>query len=126
MPTLTFGALPSDLVKWEANPDYTRETVTLLTGTNYPFGAVLGKVTASGKFKLSPDTGADGSETAVAVLLEARDATSGDLEAIVLRRGPSIVSQGMLQVDASVNDTTKRTAKFNQLAAVGIVARVTA
>jgi Bacteriophage lambda head decoration protein D len=41
-------------------------------------GTVLGKLTASGKFAPSPETGVNGSETAVAVLVGGVDATSAD------------------------------------------------
>ena len=43
-----------DLLKYELNGNYCRETVTLKSGTNYALGSVLGKITASGKYRLSP------------------------------------------------------------------------
>ena len=73
-----------DLLKYELNPNYTRESATLLAGTNYPLGAVLGVVSASGKYTLSPATGTDGSEVAAAVLLEAVDASAADVTGLVL------------------------------------------
>ena len=45
-----------DVLKYEVNPNYTREVVTLLIGMPYPIGSVLGKITASGKYTLSPAT----------------------------------------------------------------------
>jgi len=57
---------------------------------------VLGRITASGKHTLSPDTGADGSETAAAVLLYAVDATLADAVGIVVVRGPAIASRAAL------------------------------
>jgi hypothetical protein len=115
-----------DVLKYEVNPNYTRETVTLLTGTAYPIGAVLGRITASGKYAFSPDTGADGSETAAAVLLYAVDATAADAVGIVLVRGPAIVSRAALAYDGTVDDGTKITAKLGQLTALGIIPRDTA
>jgi hypothetical protein len=112
-----------DVLKREFDPNYNREVVTLLGGTAYPVGAVLGRITANGKYTLSPATGSDGSQTAVAVLIEAVDATAGDKTGIVVTRGPAIVSRGALTYHASVNDAAKREAKWGQLAAVGIVAR---
>ena len=47
-------------------------------------GTVLGKLTASGKFLPSPETAADGSETAVAVLVGSVDATSADVIAVAV------------------------------------------
>lgn len=123
MPVLTQPPSIGDVLKYEANPNYTRETVTLLIGMPYPAGSVLGKITASGKYTLSPAAGADGSEVAMAVLLHAVDATLADATGIVVARGPSIVSRAELAYDASVDDGTKVTAKLGQLAAVGIIAR---
>ena len=123
MPVLTQPPSMGDLLKYEANPDYCRETVTLLAGTNYPLGAVLGKITASGKYKLSTDTGTDGSEVAVAVLIEAVDATAADAVGLVVARGPVIVSKAQLNFDATVGTAAKIATKEGQLAAAGIVPR---
>ncbi|MGE0753333.1 MAG: head decoration protein, partial [Variibacter sp.] len=38
-----------DLLKFDLNASYCRETVTLKAGTNYALGSVLGKITASSK-----------------------------------------------------------------------------
>ncbi|GGC24664.1 hypothetical protein GCM10011363_46390 [Marivita lacus] len=97
--------------------------ITLLQGMAYPVGSVLGKITASSKYTLSPATGSDGSQVASAVLLYAVDATLADAEGIVVARGPSIVSRAGLAYGATVDDGTKITAKLTQLTAVGIIAR---
>ena len=123
MPVLTEPPSMGDVLKYEVNPNYTREVVTLLIGTNYPSGAVLGRVTASGKYTLSPATGADGSQTAVAVLLYPVNATLADAVGIVVARGPAIVSRAALAYEATVNDAAKIAAKITQLGAVGIIAR---
>ena len=123
MPVLTQPPRMGDTLKYELDPNYTREVVTLLAGTAYPTGAVLGKITASGKYTLSPATGADGAQVASAVLLYAVDATLADATGIVLARGPAIVSQSGLAYSASVDDAAKIAAKIAQLTAVGIVAR---
>ncbi|MBY0352201.1 head decoration protein [Tabrizicola sp.] len=123
MPVLTDPPSMGDVLKYEVNPNYTREVVTLLAGMPYPVGSVLGKITASGKFTLSPATGADGSQVATAVLLYAVDATLADAVGIVVARGPAIVSRAALAYDATVDDGAKITTKIGQLAAVGIIAR---
>jgi hypothetical protein len=123
MPVLTEPPRMGDTLKYELDPNYTREVVTLLAGTAYPVGAVLGKITASGKYTLSPATGADGAQVATAVLLYAVDATLADAIGIVLARGPAIVSRAGLAWGASVDDAAKIAAKIAQLTAVGIVAR---
>jgi hypothetical protein len=126
MTVLTQPPGMGDVLKYEVNPNYTRETVTLLTGMPYPVGSVLGRVTASGKYTLSPDTGTDGSETAAAVLLYAVDATLADAVGVVLVRGPAIVSRAALAYDGTVDDTGKITTKIGQIAALGIIPRDTA
>ena len=123
MPVLTEPPSMGDVLKYEVNPNYTREVVTLLAGTPYPVGAVLGRITASGKYKLATSGGSDGAQTASAVLLYAVDATLADATGIVLVRGPSIVSRAALAYGATVDDGTKIAAKITQLAAVGIIAR---
>jgi hypothetical protein len=89
----------------------------------YPVGAVLGRITVSGKYTLSPATGADGAQVAIAVLLYPVNATLADAVGIVLVRGPSIVSRAGLAYDGTVNDAAKINAKIAQLATVGIIAR---
>ena len=123
MTVLQQPATTGDVLKYEVNPNYTRETVTLLAGTAYPVGAVLGRITASGKYKLATSGGSDGAQTATAVLLYAVDATLADAVGIVVARGPSIVSRAGLAYEGTVNDAAKITAKIGQLAAVGIIAR---
>jgi hypothetical protein len=126
MTVLHQPALSGDVLKYEVNPNYTREAVTLLEGTNYPVGAVLGKITASGKYKLATSGGTDGAQTASAVLLFAVDATLADAVGIVVVRGPAIVSRAALAYDATVDDAAKIATKLGQLASLGIVPRDTA
>ena len=123
MPVLTEQPSMGDVLKYEVNPNYTREVITLLQGKPYPVGSVLGKITASGKYKLATHGGTDGAQTATAVLLYAVDATLADAVGIVVVRGPSIVSRAGLAYEATVNDAAKITAKIGQLAAVGIITR---
>ena len=123
MTVLQQPATMGDVLKYEVNPNFTRETVTLLAGTAYPVGSVLGRITASGKYKLATSGGTDGAQTASAVLLYAVDATLADAVGIVVARGPAIVSRTALAYDATVDDAAKITTKIGQLAAVGIIAR---
>ena len=129
MATLTKAPTLGDLLKYELNGNYTRETITLKFGTDYALGSVLGKITASGKYRLSPAAqvvGDEGAESAVAVLIEAVDATAADKTGLIVARGPAIVSKTALVFDASVDQAAEKTAKHAQLAAAGIVARDTA
>lgn len=126
MPVLTQPPGMGDVLKYELNPNFTRETITLLAGTAYPVGAVLGRITAGGKYKLATSGGTDGAQTATAVLLYAVDASSADATGLVVLRGPAIVSKAALVFDTTVDDAAKTATKHGQLAAIGIVPRDTA
>jgi hypothetical protein len=126
MTVLRQPATTGDVLKYEVNPNFTRESVPLLAGTNYPVGAVLGRITASGKFKLATSGGSDGAQTAAAVLLYAADATDADAIGVVIMRGPAIVSKGALVFDTTVDDAPKTATKHGQLASLGIIPRDTA
>ena len=118
-----------DLIKRESDPDYTRETVTLKAGTAYPLGAVLGRITADGKYTFSPEastTGTEGAEIACAVLLHPVAASATDTQAVILARGQVIVADRALAFDASVTDAAAQSLKHQQLAAHGIVVRAAA
>lgn len=52
--------------------------VTILSGQNLLRGALLGKITASGKYILSLSAAVDGSQTPVGILGEDVNATAGD------------------------------------------------
>ena len=69
--------------------DLKRESVkrTLLSGENVTRGAVLGIVTASGKYRLSASGAVDGSEVPDAIAAEDADASSGDTDVLIYRTG---------------------------------------
>jgi len=123
MAPLTQAPSEGDLLKFDLDKNYTREVVTLTSGSSYAIGSVVGKITASGKYKLATATGTDGAETAAGVLLAAVDATDGDTAGVIIKRGPAIVSKAVLAYDSSVDDATKTAVKLAELSAIGIVAR---
>lgn len=53
-------------------------TETLVSGQTLQRGALLGKITASGKFKLSASAASDGSEVPCAILVDDVDASASD------------------------------------------------
>lgn len=61
--------------------------VTVLADQVLPRGAVLGAITASGKYVLSASAATDGSQTPDLILAEAVDATGGDASALAYERG---------------------------------------
>jgi len=85
-------------------------------------GTVLGKLTASGKFVPSPETGTSGSEIAVAVLVGSVDATSADVVAVAVTRHAEVNGYGLFY-DATIDDDAKKSGKWDQLRAAGIVVR---
>ncbi len=117
--------LLGELLKHEYSRETCREVVTLAASeTGYKMGSVLGKVSASGIYGLSPATGEDGSETACAVLLSDVDAgETATPGVVVLARGPAIVADVKLVYDATVNTDALKKEKQKQLAAIGIVTR---
>ena len=115
-----------DILKFEVNPNFCREAITLISGIAYPAGAVLGRISVNGKYTFASHGGDDGSEIASAVLLFPVDATLAEAIGVVLVRGPAIIARSALLYDTTVDDGAKITAKLSELAALGIIARDTA
>lgn len=115
----------SNVVKQELWPEhgYCKQVVTVneATARNYVPGTVLGKVTATGKYKIAVQTQTDGSQTPDAIVVgEVAVAAATDTKVLVLIKGPSMVSKFGLQLDASFNDDTKRNAAYAALEAKDI------
>lgn len=123
MTVFTEGRHGPEYLHSEANGDRSRDVVTIESGAGVlKAGTVLGRKTTGGKYVASPDTGADGSQTAIAILYADVDATSADVKATVTSRDAEVKSYALAYA-ASVNDANKRAAKATQLAAVGIIVR---
>lgn len=114
----------SNVVKQELWPEtgYTRAVVTVndAAATLVP-GSVLGKVTATGKYKVAVQTAVDGSEVADAIVMQeiAVPATT-DTKVLVLIKGPAIVSKAGLVLDATYNTAGELAAVYAALEAKGI------
>ncbi|WP_100406666.1 head decoration protein [Bacillus solitudinis] len=63
------------------------DAITLVTGTSYVRGTVLGIVTASGEAKAVDSVATDGSQTPFAILAEDVDATGGATPAAIYLTG---------------------------------------
>lgn len=61
--------------------------ITIASGQNLVRGAVLGKITASGKYVLSLSAAADGSQTPDLVLAEDVNASAADTNGLAYERG---------------------------------------
>jgi hypothetical protein len=126
MTILTEGRHAAEFILSEANGHRSRDNVVILGGSGgagrLAAGTVLGKLTSGGKYVPSPATGADGSQTGVAVLIYPVDATDADVTAAVVSRDAE-VNKNILTYDETVNDAGKKATKLAQLAAVGIIGR---
>lgn len=82
------------------------ESITLDTG-NLTRGALLGRITATGKWVLSLSAAADGSQTPRAILAEDADATAADVVTIAYMSGEfntAAMTFGAGHTAASVKD----------------------
>lgn len=103
----------SALVKHEYKPEisFCRESIVINdSAQTLKVGAVLGKVTATGKYKLALSASSDGSQTPSAILIAdglglSQDialAATTDTKALVLVRGPAIVADAALQLGTGI------------------------
>lgn len=81
---LTEGTHPGEFILSQANGYRSFENAVLITGQDLGAGAVLGKITASGKYTAYDNGASDGSQTAAGVLFAATDATSADVACVVI------------------------------------------
>ncbi len=86
----------ADVVKTEGKNRISRDEVVLAAGAPaLRPGAVLGRITASRKYALLAPAAADGSQIAIAVLLENTPAITADRRIVVLARHAEVVLQGL-------------------------------
>lgn len=96
MTILTATPRPGEFIASEANGSLSRESVVIASGQNLGAGAVLGKVTASGKYKELNPAASDGTQTAAAILVAAADATAGDCNAAAVVRLAEVVEDRLV------------------------------
>lgn len=122
MTTLTEGTYKGDIVKWEQEARYSRDVVTVGTGSNLVIGQVVGQVTASGKYvKLAP-AASDGSQTAAGILLMDAAAASADVANVVMLARDAVIDYTDLVWPSGISNPQKTTA-LAQLKAIGIISR---
>lgn len=111
----------SAVVKHEYAPEFSfcRESIVINdSAQTLKVGAVLGKVTATGKYKLALSAASDGSQTPAAILIMDVLGNSGDIalaattdtKAIALVRGPAIVADAGLQLGTGITVAAVRAA----------------
>ena len=115
----------SNLVKGELWPHtgFCRKEVVVNEAAikTYAVGTVLGKVTATGKYKIAVETAVDGSKVPAALVIsDASIAAATDTKLVVIVKGPAEVSQGALVLDATYDDNTKKGVAYAALEALNI------
>ncbi|MBK8159137.1 MAG: head decoration protein [Rhodospirillaceae bacterium] len=81
--------------------------ITLISGQNLGRGALLGKITASGKYTLSLSASGDGSQVPCALLVHDTNATAGDQKTAIYESGEfnaAAIAIGAGHTIASVRD----------------------
>ena len=126
----------SNWLKYEEEPSLglCHEVVTIneAAATALVTGAVLGKVTADGKYKVAVETAIDGSKVADAIYIGSvlgndtqTVAAATDTKILVLKRGKAIVSKGNLLLNSTYNDDAKKNAVYASLEALEIFVQPT-
>lgn len=125
-PVATEKTRIGDVVKWEVDPRFTREVVTLAASQGaLEAGTVLGIV--GGEYVVFDDTAATGAENFEGILLLDKNGDPGaqdnaqTQQVTVLRDGPAIVSKGAL-IWPGTADAAEIAAALAQAAARGIKA----
>ena len=121
----------SNVVKHEYEPSsaFTRELVVVNDAAKtLTLGMLLGKVTATGKYKESVQTATDGSENPVAVVvgkdennLSIAVPATTDTKVLAIVRGAAIVRKTGLKPHSTFNDATKLAAAYASLASKDIL-----
>lgn len=118
MDPITEGNHPGEFLLSEDNGTMSREKVTIASGQVLDAGAVLGKISSGGKYAQYDNDANDGTETAVAILFAAVDASDGDVEATVIARGAEVKADALVW-----QSSDEVTAGIADLLAVGILVR---
>jgi hypothetical protein len=123
MPTKTETLGAGAFIKSEANGELSREAIVLASGAGALLaGTVLGKITASGKYKAYDNDAADGTQTAAAILFRDTDATSADVAAVGIVRLAE-VWRDRLVWGAVVTTQAEKDAAYVDMATVNIAVR---
>lgn len=104
-------------------------TVNEAAQKSYVVGTVLGKVSATGKYKISVQNAADGSQNAAAVVVADSFGTdtpftvaaTTDTKVLAITRGKVVLSKDALVFDASYDLVGEKQAAYDSLKALGIL-----
>ncbi|MDX1251156.1 MAG: head decoration protein [Gammaproteobacteria bacterium] len=122
MPAIKEPLNLGDLLKYEAPNLYSRDRVTVAAGQSLSLGAVLGRVTATGKVKQIDPSATDGSQYAAGVLMQDADAPLADRDDGLMVARHAIVSDHALHWPTGIT-TAEQQAVLAQLKALGVLVR---
>lgn len=112
---LTEGKYTGEFIVSEGNGSISREEVIIAAAAGAMVaGTVLGKITASGKYKEYNNANSDGTETAVAILYDNVPDSASDQKAVVIARLAEVQQSELTGYDANAK---------TELAAVNIIVR---
>lgn len=121
MAILTEGKYAADFVVSEAAGSRSRDVITIAQSGALEPGAVLGKVTASGKFVALAPAAATGEEAAAGLLRSGVDATVADISAVAILRDAEVNGAELVWPDGITAE--QQAAAITELAALGIIVR---
>ena len=99
-----------DLLKYEEGLHYSREQNTVAVGQNLELGAVVGRVTATGKLKRLDPAATDGTEDVAGILLGACDASLIERDDALLLARHAIVASHAVVWPAAITPEQKAAA----------------
>ena len=119
------------VLQYEDHPEYghCRDVVVANEAAikNYVIGTVLGKVTATGKYKILEASASDGSQNFAGIYIgspvgdnKQTVAATTDTNVVILFRGPAGVGKANLVFGASVDQPAELAAVYAQMEAAGI------
>lgn len=122
MTVLTEPRYLGDVLKYEAPNLYSRDQVTVAAGQQLILGTVVGRVTATGKFKQLDPAATDGSEAAAGILIVDVDATLIDVdEGLIVARHGIVAAATVVWPDGITAE--QKIAALAQLKSLGILVR---
>lgn len=113
-----------DVLKFEAEKAYSREQVTFGTDAGAPtlaVGTVVGKVTASGKYKILAPAANDGTESAAGVVVqEIALSASADTTGVIVNKFAKVAKSALVFPDGAT--TNQKNTAIAQLEVLGVEA----
>lgn len=122
MTTFIEGKHRGEFLHSEANRTQSRDAVTVASSVSLVAGTVMGKITASGKWKILAPAASDGTQNAAGVLYDNVDASAGDVVGAAMITRAAEVNGAEITWPAGISGPQTVTATA-QLAALGILVR---